>query len=169
MTVLPRTTTAGLGLLLACSALGGAWVAETQFGLVPCAICLMERWPYRVLAVLCALALTLRALRRATLGAGAVVMLGALALGVVHVGVEQHWWPSPLPECAASSFGGGTVSERLARMPDRPAKPCDEPIWLAPGLSFARLQALAALAIAAMLATSVRQTERRHEPDDPTR
>ena len=169
MTVPPRRTIAGLGLLLASCALGGAWVAETQFGLVPCALCLMERWPYRFLAVLCALALTLGALRRAALGAGVVVMLCGLALGVVHVGVEQHWWPSPLPECAAPSFGGGTVAERLARMPARPAKPCDEPIWLAPGLSFAGLQALAALAIAAMLATSVLQTERRNEPDYPSR
>ena len=38
-------------------------------------------------------------------------------------------------ECAAPDLGGGSVAERLARMPARPAKPCDEPAYLVPGVT----------------------------------
>ena len=34
----------------------------------------------------------------------------------------------------APNLGGGSMAERLARMPSRPAKPCDEPTYLIPGL-----------------------------------
>jgi len=158
----PNTRTVALLTLAAAGlALGGAWVAETQLGLVPCALCLLERWPFRLLAGLAGLALAWPSARRALLGLAAVTMLAGVALGVTHVGVEQHWWPSPLPECAAPAFGGGTMAERLARMPARPAKPCDEPVWVVPGLSFAGLQLVLALALCAVLATSAMQTERR--------
>lgn len=158
-----RQVVALLGLLAAMMALGGAWVAETQAGLVPCALCLIERWPFRILLAVSALALAWPGVRRLALAAGAVTMLAGAGLGVMHVGVEQHWWPSPLPECSAPALGGGTMAQRLARMPARPAKPCDEPVLLIPGLpiSFAGLQLAVALALAAMLATSALRTENR--------
>ena len=96
----------------------------------------------------------------------------------MHIGVEQGWWPSPLPECAAPSFGGGSIAERLARMPLRPAKPCDDPTYLIPVLpvSMAAMNLLYALALAAFLAISAgrpkRSTirmhnERRRSPTSP--
>jgi disulfide bond formation protein DsbB len=39
-----------------------------------------------------------------------------------------------LPECAAPRFSGGSIAQRLAAMPARPAKPCDAPTFLIPGL-----------------------------------
>ena len=158
-----RRLIALLSLVAAGAALGGAWIAETRLGLVPCALCLLERWPFRVLLALSALALAWPGLRRAALVAGLLSMVAGVGLGITHVGVEQHWWPSPLPECAAPPLGGGSMAERLARMPARPAKPCDEPVLLVPGVpvSFAGLQLAVALALAGMLATSVLQTETR--------
>jgi disulfide bond formation protein DsbB len=81
-------------------------------------------------------------------------MLVAAALAVVHVGVEQHFWPSPLPECAAPRLGGGSIAERLAQMPTRPAKPCEDATYLIPGLpvSMAAMNLLYALAFAMALA-----------------
>jgi disulfide bond formation protein DsbB len=75
-------------------------------------------------------------------------------LAFVHVGVEQGYWPSPLPECAAPHFSAGTIAERLASMPARPSKPCDEPTFLVPGLplSMAAMNLVFALAFAALLA-----------------
>ena len=117
------------------AALGGAFASEWWGGLVPCALCLWERWPYRVLIALAVLALLLpRRAARVALGVAAVAALAGAGLGVTHVGVEQGWWPSPLPECAAPALGGGTMAERLARMPALPAKPCDAPTYLLPGL-----------------------------------
>lgn len=138
------------------AALGAALASERWLGLVPCALCLWERWPYRVAIAVGLLALVLPRLRRPLLAVMALVLLAGAGLGVVHVGVEHGWWPSPLPECAAPNLGSGTAAERLARMPMFPAKPCDEPTYLIPGLplSMAAMNLLLALALAAFLAIS---------------
>ena len=86
-----------------------------------------------------------------------VTMLVSAALAVVHVGVELHFWPSPLPECAAPRFTGGTIAERLANMPTRPAKPCEVPTYLIPGLpiSMAAMNLLYAVVFALVLDRSL--------------
>lgn len=150
------------GTALAGAGLAVALASERWGGLVPCALCLWERWPYRVAILLGLLAVLLTRLRRPLLALMALTMLAGAALGLVHVGVEQGWWPSPLPECAAPSFGGGSIAERLARMPARPAKPCDEPTYLIPSLpvSMAAMNLLLALALACFLAISAATSRR---------
>jgi disulfide bond formation protein DsbB len=145
-----------IGTLVSASALAAAFATEWGLGLVPCALCLVERWPYRIGIALGLLALLWARGRRAALGVMAAVMLAGAGLGMVHVGVEHGWWPSPLPECAAPDLGHGTAAERLARMPLFPAKPCDEPTYLIPGLpvSMAMANLLLALALATYLAIS---------------
>jgi disulfide bond formation protein DsbB len=83
--------------------------------------------------------------------------LADAAIAAVHVGVEFHWWPSPLPECAAPHIGGASIAERLASMPARPSKPCDEPSFLIPAipLSMAAMNLLFALAFSGILAMSL--------------
>lgn len=152
---------AALSVLVALGALAVATGSESFAGLVPCALCLVERWPYRVSLVF-ALA-SLVPFRRGgglrVLLWGVVLCLAAsVALASVHVGVEQGWWPSPLPECAAPNLGGGTIAQRLARMPAHPAKPCDDPTYLLPGipLSMAAMNGLVALVFGVFLAISLR-------------
>ena len=112
-------------------AMGLVWWAQHVAGMAPCALCLWERWPYRVLIILGALFVVLsragRAVRTVLSALAILTLLAAIALAGLHVGVEQGWWPSPLPECAAPHFSGGTFAQRLASMPLRPAKPCDAP------------------------------------------
>ncbi len=157
MTVDRDRTLAGLGALAAGAALGAALLSERVLGLVPCLLCLWERWPYRVAAAAGLLALVMpRAwVRPLLLVLGGALLAGA-GLAALHVGVEQGWWPSPLPGCNAPTLGGGSIAERLARMPARPAKPCDEPAYLVPGLpvSMAAMNLLYALALTAGLAIS---------------
>jgi disulfide bond formation protein DsbB len=139
--------------------LGTALGSERFGGLVPCALCLLERWPYRILIVLGAVALLPGTwLRRATLWAAVLCLFVSVVLAATHVGVEQGWWPSPLPECAAPDLGGGTIAERLARMPLRPSKPCDSPTYLIPGLplSMAAMNGLACLLFGAFLLAALR-------------
>lgn len=153
-----RASLAALNVaILSALALTAAWFSERVLGLVPCALCLWERWPYRAAIVLGLLAAALPRIPAHV--ARALLILALLAgagLGVVHVGVEQGWWPSPLPECQAPSFRSGTVAERLAAMPARPAKPCDEPTYLVPGLpvSMAAMNLVLSLALAALVAMS---------------
>lgn len=156
---------AALCLGAAALALATAHAAELYGGLVPCALCLLERWPWRVAAVLGALALVLpSAPARAALALAALALLAGAGLAGLHVGVEQGWWPSPLPECAAPRLAGGSIAERLAALPARPSKPCDAPSYLVPGvaLSMAALNGLASLGTAALVAISL---ARRHQGD----
>lgn len=140
--------------VLAGAALLTALLSERWGGLVPCALCLLERWPYRVTIVLGAAALAFPQAARLLVGACALTMLAGAGLGAVHVGVEQGWWPSPLPECAAAPLGGGTMAERLSRLPAQPAKPCDAPAYLIPGLpvGMAAMNLVLSLLLAAGLA-----------------
>ena len=148
-------TAAGVAALAAGAALVVALLSESVLGLVPCALCLWERWPYRIAIGLALLALVVpRRWVRSLLVLTGVAILAGAGLAAMHVGVEQGWWPSPLPECAAPRLGGGSIAERLARMPASPAKPCDEPAYLLPGVpvSMAAMNFLFALALAAGLA-----------------
>ena len=153
----------GLAIALgAALALGIAQGSERWGGLVPCALCLWERWPYRAAAVLGVLAAFLPPQpARAAFALTASTLLAGTVLGAIHAGVEFHWWPSPLPECAAPSLGGGgSIAEMLARMPAAPAKPCDDPTYLSRGLPVSMAQMNLILA-AAFAATTIWATFRR--------
>jgi len=157
-----RTRIASLvSVLAAAAALGVAIGSERWGGLVPCALCLLERWPYRLAIGLGLVALVLpRRAARWLLGLVVLSLLAGAALGIVHVGVEQGAWKSPLPECAAPRITGRTIAERLAEMPAHPAKPCDAPTFLVPGLplSMAAMNLIYALVFAALLATFLWRT-----------
>jgi disulfide bond formation protein DsbB len=153
----PNAWAAGIAVLASAFPLGLVLALERWGGLVPCALCLWERWPYRIAIVLSLLVAFSRGLsRRAALGLLTIVIAGAAILAAIHVGVEQGLWPSPLPECAAPRLTGGSIAERLSRMPVSPAKPCDEPTFLLPflPLSLAALNLVYALAFLGFLAIS---------------
>jgi disulfide bond formation protein DsbB len=147
-----------LAALAAAAALAFAYALEVWAELPPCALCLLERWPYRIVLVLGLLAAVAPArLVRFILLLAVVCLLADAAIAFVHVGVEFKWWPSPLPECAAPHFTGGSIADRLASMPARPAKPCDEPTFLIPiiPISLAALNLLYALVFSATLVVAM--------------
>src|SRR5271166_1062866 len=100
-----------LSALFAAVALGAAFTAEWYEGLVPCALCLVERWPYRIAIVLGLVGLVLpRAPARVVLALLALTIVAGAAAAAVHVGVEAKLWPSPMPECMAPTFSGGSIA-----------------------------------------------------------
>ncbi len=164
MRALPSPRAAALiAALLGGTALAIAFASEWWGGLVPCALCLWERWPYRIaiLLGLCGALLPAR-LTRPALALLVVTFLIGAALAGTHTGVEFGWWPSPLPECAAPNLGSGSIADRLAAMPARPAKPCDEPTYLIPWLpiSMAAMNMIYALGAAVLTALSLCQRPR---------
>ena len=154
----PRTL-AVLAALGAAAALGLAFASEIWGELVPCPLCLLERWPYRIVIVL-----GLAAAIAPAKGVRPLLMLALLgfladaAIAAVHFGVEFRWWPSPLPECMAPHISGASIAERLASMPARPSKSCEDPTFLIPGLplSMAAMNMLYALGFAAVLGMGFR-------------
>ena len=132
-------------------ALGLALASEKYGGLVPCALCLVERWPYRLAAPLAVLGLLVpRFYAWLVLWLCIALLIAAAVLGFTHVGVERGYWPSPLPECVAPNISGLSMAERLARMPDVPSKACEDPTYLIPGLpvSMAAMNTLFAVLLA---------------------
>jgi disulfide bond formation protein DsbB len=155
VTRLGARTLAAAGLVACLCALAVAHGAERFLGVVPCAFCLLERKPYylSVLVALAALAAP-RRLARPVLWVLAGLFAVSTMLSFVHVGVEVHAWPDPLPQCTVPDFSGMTMAQRIAAMPLRPVKPCEFPDYLIPGLpvSMAQMAFLYALAICAGLA-----------------
>jgi disulfide bond formation protein DsbB len=140
-----------IAVFAALAALGVAYFAQFQMALVPCPLCLLERWPYRAIIGLGLLAFLLPQLgARPLLWLIVLVLLAEAALAFIHVGVEFHWWASPLPECNGILIPG-------APLPMTPSKPCDQATFLLPGLplSMAAMNLLYALVFAAGLAISI--------------
>jgi disulfide bond formation protein DsbB len=119
----PGSTRAALGAIAASVlALGLAYYAQFAMLLAPCPLCLWERWPYRAVIVLGIVALIAPGrLARWALGLAVVGFFATTAIAFVHVGVEQHWWKSPLPECNAFMPHGTLLAA--------PAPPCDDPSY----------------------------------------
>ncbi|MFT8717750.1 disulfide bond formation protein B [Acetobacter sp.] len=131
-------------------ALAFAWWLENGRGLVPCALCLWERWPWRILIAIGLVGMMVpRRWARSVSWCGVPPLLAAIVLSVIHAGVEWGFWASPLPECAAPRLKGQTIAERLASMPLQPGKPCDQPSYLFDWLpvSLTELGGLAALLV----------------------
>jgi disulfide bond formation protein DsbB len=140
----------GVGGLLA------ALIAQHVFGLEPCVLCLWQRVPYGAVAVLGGLALVVPGItaRRVLVGVAAAVLLAGAAVAFYHVGVEEHWWETAIPGCAApdaAAFLESALSpEELERLlAAKPPKPCDEVDWRLFGLSMAGFNAIGSLALAA--------------------
>ena len=139
------------------AALAVAYWAQDARGLAPCPLCLIERWPYRVVLALGVLAAVApRRLGRGLLAVAALALLAGAAVAFLHVGVERGWWPSPLPECNGVLTPG-------AALPAIPAIPCDRPVYLFAGLpvSMATMDFCYAAAFALVLLAYVLPTPRR--------
>ncbi len=146
-----------LAVLGGAAALGVAFWAQDARGLAPCPLCLIERWPYRLVIVLGLLAVAApRRLGRGVLAVAALALLGGAGVAFLHVGVEHGWWPSPLPECNGLLTPG-------AGLPAIPAIPCDRPVYLFPPLpiSMALMDFGYAAAFALLLLACVLPSPRR--------
>ncbi|WP_086643504.1 disulfide bond formation protein B [Acetobacter sp. DsW_063] len=149
------------GFLLALSgvtAMLTVWWMQDVLGVVPCGLCLWERWPWRAMILIgLAALLAPRRLARGVAWIGVAPVLTAVALAGLHLGVEWRFWPSPLPECQAPHFQVGSISQRLASMPMHPSKPCDLPTypfdWLP--ISLVEFEGLAALLVLGLLLASL--------------
>lgn len=145
-------TSAPMLLALASAAiLAVVYVAQYQFGLEPCPLCLWQRWPYFIVLGLVPVAALLwprNRARPALLALFGVVLLGGGGIAFYHVGVEAHWW------AGTESCGGGgaqpeTVEDLRAALLAAPVARCDSPALVVLGLSMAAWNMIVAAALAA--------------------
>ena len=128
--------------------LGGALVSQYGFHLVPCEMCLWQRWPHLDAIVLALLAILARGNPAASRGLTALAALAILVsggLGVFHAGVEYHWWTGPT-QCTAPALSG-SGRDMLAEIMAAPIVRCDQPQWTLGGVSLAGFNALFSLVL----------------------
>src|SRR5262245_5474863 len=116
-----------------------AFASQYWGGLVPCTLCIYQRYPYGIATVLGLIGLALAprpgALRIVLILAGLVFFVDA-AIAAFHVGVEQHWWQG-LPECTSTLPTGLSVEDLKKQLLATPVTPCDKVQWSLFGISMA--------------------------------
>ena len=150
----------GRGLVLvaaggSAAALIVAFVAQWGFGLVPCQMCIWQRWPHAA-----AMAFGIAALWRGGAGwrlAGVAAAMVAAGLGAWHAGFEQGWLPGPT-SCAEGGGIGGLSVEALLDPGVAMAVPvpCDAVAAAFLGISMAGWNAAVSTLLALVWIASVR-------------
>lgn len=141
---MPRIPLAAAVLLLSVLVIGGALFFEYGLGLVPCEICLLERWPWYAAIVASGAVLALRRKLPAATLIFALLFLVSGGLGFYHVGVETHVFAGP-DACTAPKLGSGSVDDLLKQLRATPVVRCDEPQWSLFGISLAGWNLVASL------------------------
>jgi disulfide bond formation protein DsbB len=141
-----------LALLLPAALLAGAWGFQLIGGYTPCEMCHWQRWPHYAALAPAALAFAAGGRARVALVALAALLIAASGvIGVLHAGVEYHWWRGFTACTAPTSITGATAAERLASLLAQPVVRCDAPAWTLGGVSMAGFNALFSLGGAALI------------------
>jgi len=139
-TWMPLTATAAAVLAASLATLGMALMSEHLFGWRPCVLCLYQRLPYAVAALLTLAQLVLfegEAAQRRVLAICSMIFAAGAALAFYHIGVIQHWWPSAAG-CGGIPVGDLTPAELRAALDSATAAPaCDQPEGLLLGMPLA--------------------------------
>lgn len=121
----------GIFLFSGLFALAFAKGLEHFFHMVPCELCLWERRPWRVLMAFGVLSLVVSPrFARWPVLMGLFCLIVSLGLSVLHIGVEEGFWASPLASCHVSVVKAANISDWLKNLPAAPVKPCDQPDYL---------------------------------------
>lgn len=141
----------GSGLLL-----GGAFAFQYVGGLIPCVLCIYQRWPHGVAVLIGLLALRSR-------GAG-LPLLGMLAaaatagIGFYHAGVELGWFAG-LATCTVDTLQGVSVGDLLNTdvVVGKPVR-CDAVPWALLGVSMAGWNAILSSLLAVVWGLAARKS-----------
>lgn len=134
----------------------GAFGFQHIGGLLPCKMCLWQRWPHAA-AILIGVFLLLGGPRLlAWLGALATATTGAI--GAYHAGVEWGWWPGPT-SCSGGGADLGALDGGALLSLDTPTGVimCDEIVWQLLGLSMAGWNAIIAFGLTALWLMAARR------------
>lgn len=118
--------------------LGGALFSQYVGGLLPCPMCIWQRWPHGIAIALAVLAFLIGANLpgRMLLRLGALVLAIGSGIGFFHAGVELGFWEGP-STCTGLSVSGLSTADVLAKLQAAPLVRCDEIAWSFAGISMA--------------------------------
>ncbi len=132
--------------------LAGAFAFQYLGEMPPCKLCIWQRWPHGIAAVL-GLVIWLMPNRLVAFVGMLVVLFGA-GVAFYHAGVEQMWWAGPDSCTGLPDLGGALSGDSLWA---RPIVRCDEIPWQMFGLSMAAWNGVISLGLAGMWALGWRK------------
>jgi disulfide bond formation protein DsbB len=159
----PALTASAAITVIAAATLAGAWFFQLVLEILPCPLCLEQRYAYYLavpLGAVIALAAARGAARPVLLAGLAILGLAVLAnagLGAYHAGVEWGFWQGPT-DCTGPILNLGNAGNLLERLDTVKVVRCDEVQWRFLGLSLAGYNVLISLLMAAIAAWGVAKT-----------
>lgn len=137
-----RWVALGVPLALMAGALGSQYIG----GLHPCEMCHWQRWPHyaAILVALLSFLMPNRLVTMSLIGCAALLIATSGVIGILHAGVEYHWWPGFTP-CAAEVPAGMSGLDIINTIQNKPLVSCDIPQWDLFGISLAGWNALISL------------------------
>lgn len=138
---------------------GSALLSQYVGGLVPCELCLAERWPYYIIMALNLMALIAgnRGLTQAVLALSGIAFLVSAGLGAYHVGVEQHWIAGPTACTGGGTAGAGSIEDLQKLLLQQQPVRCDEVQWSLFGVSLAGWNLVVSLVLLVFTGSQLRQ------------
>lgn len=147
-----------LALAVPASLLGGAYIAQYGFGLLPCEMCWWQRYPHFLALALAAMA-WLRPPARPLVWLSAAAIAVSGLIGAYHAGVEYGWWEGVTACTANPARSGGDPMEAIL---NAPLIRCDVAPWSLFGISLAGwnflISSASALVIVYLLTRQGRKT-----------
>ncbi|WP_051334460.1 disulfide bond formation protein B [Bradyrhizobium sp. Ai1a-2] len=159
----PALTASAAVAVIAAATLAGAWFFQLVLEILPCPLCLEQRYAYYLavpLGALVAFVAAKGAPRPLLLAGLAILVLAALGnagLGAYHAGVEWGFWQGPT-DCTGPVGNLGSAGTLLQRLDTVKVIRCDEVQWRFLGLSLAGYNVLISLLMAAIAAWGFART-----------
>jgi disulfide bond formation protein DsbB len=141
------------------AALVFALIMQYGFALEPCVLCLWQRGPFIVAALLALTACLKKPYARETqilLAACALVFVVGAALAFFHTGVERHWWLGT-SGCAVQPLKGSAPEDLRWQLLHTDVARCDQIAWTFLGLTMANWNIPFSLSLAAFSLLAVRR------------
>ena len=108
--------------VLAAAALAVAMISQYGFGTHACHLCLLQRYPYVVVIMLCIAGIIVRYRSLILIGC-ALAFFTTAGIGAYHVAVE-HGWVEASDACAASTTATGSLEELKQQIMNAPLVSC---------------------------------------------
>jgi len=160
-------TMASLAIMaIAAATLAGAWFFQLVLEILPCPMCLEQRYAYYFavpFAALVAIAAARGAPRGVVLAGLAILALAALSnvvFGTYHAGVEWKFWQGPT-DCTGPVTGFGKAGSLFDNLDKVKIVRCDEVQFRFLGISLAGYNALISLLMAVIAVWGIVKTAKR--------
>ena len=151
----PKISLRFCGVLVALS-LAIALIAQYVFGLWPCELCILQRYP-SFIAVAFAMIGEFWKQPRLLLALFMFACFITADIAFYHTGIEQAWWPGPV-SCSGENIDSGalTLEQLKAQIMAAPVVRCDKPAFEFMGITMASANLIFSLGLMAWAFMSLR-------------